>query len=466
MNEPSPRVSVDVESGALVLEQLCVVDPVVLAECRHWSQGRRGSAVELAHLAGADLTAFAVQAVTIGSTAMAAAAGVQERYGIESLVAEVEKRSAQLATSAAERTEAAVTQASTLLEKASEQTKRAVVEASQAARTAFSQSVETARGDLAAQLTALLGGDEPQLLLRLQPLLDGFGRNLEQHTLSQASALIEKVSKQFDPADPSSPMAQQMRALTQTQARYAAESAAQQKGVTEKLEALTAGLMAAKASDLALASTPVKGATYEEKTHALLAEIAAGLGDEYAQTGNVVGLRTRSKKGDGVLAVPGGEARLVVEMTDSPRTGWSAYLDEAELNRGAQASLGLVRSTAQLPGGPVVTLGPRRVVLVFDPDTDDAYLLRCVVQLLRLAAVSAAARVERGELATADERIAAAVATLDRIGKIRKCSGQIKASADTIDVEAETLQTELARLLAQARTALAGAVTQVQDEVA
>jgi hypothetical protein len=194
--------------------------------------------------------------------------------------------------------------------------------------------------------------------------------------------------------------------------------------------------------------------------------IAAGLGDEYAETGNVVGLRTRSKKGDGVLAVPGGEARLVVEMTDSPRSVWSDHLKEAEDNRGAQASLGLVRSAAQLPGGPILTLGPRRVVMAFDPETDDVHLLRCVVQLLRTSALAAAARVGDGQVSIADERIAAAVQTLERIGKIRKYAGQVKASAASIENEAETLLTELNLLLTQARTALAGVVAAVRDDVA
>lgn len=465
MNDLCSQVRLDVESGSLVIRELRVSDPAVLRECRHWAQGRRGAPTELVDLVGVDLTAFALSAITIGSTSMAAAGGVQEAYGIESLVAEVEKRSTQAAAAAADRTEAAVIKASMALEKASEQTKRAVVEAGQTARTAFAQSVATARDDLGAQIATLLGGEEPQLLLRLQPLLERFGRNLEERTLGQTSTLIEKVAKQFDPVEPTSPMAQQMRMLKESQATYAEEAASQQQVVSDKLEALTAGLVAAKSTRLALARTAAKGVTYEEQTHVLLAEIAAGLGDEYGETGNVVGLRTRSKKGDGLLAVSGTDARLVVEMTDSPRARWSDYLKEAEENRGAQASLGLVRSADQLPGGPIVTLGPRRVVMVFDPDTDDGYLLRCVVQLLRMAAIAASAQVKNGEISTADERISAAMETLERIGKIRKCAGQIKASASTIDVEAETLQTELTRLLAQARAALAGAVSAPVVEV-
>lgn len=81
MNASNHPVRVDRESGALVITGLRIVEPDVLAECRHWSQGRRGAAVEMGELAGADLTAFAEQALVIGSTALAAAAGVQQRYG-------------------------------------------------------------------------------------------------------------------------------------------------------------------------------------------------------------------------------------------------------------------------------------------------------------------------------------------------------------------------------------------------
>lgn len=101
--------------------------------------------------------------------------------------------------------------------------------------------------------------------------------------------MLEKVSKQFDPADPASPMAQQMRALSETQARYASEAAAQQKGVSEKLDPLTAGLTVTKATKLALSRTAAKGITYEDQVHALLAHIATGLSDEYTETGTSSG---------------------------------------------------------------------------------------------------------------------------------------------------------------------------------
>ena len=167
-----------------------------------------------------------------------------------------------------------------------------------------------------------------------------------------------------------------------------------------------------------------------------------------------------------MFAVAGSEARVVLEMTDSIRPSWSSYLQLAEDNRGAQASLGLVRSADQLAGGPLLTLGARRIVMVFDPEQDDPHLLRCVVQVLRLSALAAATRVDSGELETADEALVAALGTLDRVGKIRSCADQVRKHASTIGVEAESLLTELNRLLAQARTALAGAIPRERDDVA
>ena len=50
-----------------------------------------------------------------------------------------------------------------------------------------------------------------------------------------------------------------------------------------------------------------------------------------------------NKKGDGLLAVNGGDVRVAVEMSDSHRNGWSDYLRDTERNRDAVALLGIVR---------------------------------------------------------------------------------------------------------------------------
>ncbi|HQA51106.1 MAG TPA: hypothetical protein PLT89_10480, partial [Syntrophomonadaceae bacterium] len=76
--------------------------------------------------------------------------------------------------------------------------------------------------------------------------------------------------------------------------------------------------------------TPIKGDTYENQVNIVLAEVVTGLGDEYTDTRSTVGHLPRSKKGDGLLTLDGGLARVVIEMTDSARVGWTEYLDEAE----------------------------------------------------------------------------------------------------------------------------------------
>jgi hypothetical protein len=199
------------------------------------------------------------------------------------------------------------------------------------------------------------------------------------------------------------------------------------------------------------------GKPFEDALHLVLAELAAGYGDEYVDTSATVGLFRSNRKGDGVLAVNGGDVRIVVEMTDSERKGWGAYLSEAERNRGARASLGIVRTAAQLGGHGVVSLGPRRLLLAFDPETDSADLLRVVLQLLRLAAQTAVHDERSGEVRVAEEKIGEAIGVLGRIDKVTKAVGIIRREATTIGDQSEALHTELSRLLSQARTALGAA---------
>lgn len=133
--------------------------------------------------------------------------------------------------------------------------------------------------------------------------------------------------------------------------------------------------------------------------------IASGLGDEYDDTSAMIGQLPRCKKGDGVLTVNAGAARVVLEMTDSVRTGWTGYLDEAKRNRDAVASLGLVRTGDRNGGQTIRLIGAQRVVMAFDPESDDPDLLRTVVMLLRTVAITTSARKGSHQVATAEEKI-------------------------------------------------------------
>ena len=150
----------------------------------------------------------------------------------------------------------------------------------------------------------------------------------------------------------------------------------------------------------------------------------------------------------------------MLEMTDSAsRTTWNDYLDVAERNRGAAASLGLVRNASQNRGESIRLLAPRRIVLAFDPLVDDPKMLRTVILLLRLAAIAASTRQDLAGIETANERMREALVSVSKIDNIRKSSDSIRKSADKIGVDGDTLQTNVNRVLGQALTALTAAAS-------
>lgn len=91
--------------------------------------------------------------------------------------------------------------------------------------------------------------------------------------------------------------------------------------------------------------------------------------------------------------------------------------------------------------------------MVFNPDGDDPETLRTVVMLLRTAAVAATARTGAAEIATAEEKIAAAITQLEKIDTIKTSANAIQKQASKIDSESTGIQ----RMLDEALAALAGA---------
>ncbi len=244
-----------------------------------------------------------------------------------------------------------------------------------------------------------------------------------ERAFDQTDKLLDKVSRQFDPADPTSPFAKQAKALAEQQQALTESMDQHHLALVGKVDELAKAVEVQKAAAAAAAKTasvtPLKGSGFEAEVDAVMEQIAAGLGDEYASTGGFAGAIRSCKKGDGVLTVSGGQARVVVEMHDSlDRRVWNDYLDEAERNREAAASVGIVRSTAQNQGQVIRVLGSRRVVIAFDPASDDPDLLRTVVQLMRTSAIAATSRRDIEGLDTAEENIQSALALVERIDTI------------------------------------------------
>lgn len=404
--------------SAVVIDRLTVRDKDVPREAQRWTSGERGAIVDdPAILAGADLSQFVTEAVKIGAHALSAAGQAQESRALEQMLKEVGQRIAETTNKAVANTERAARAASEVVAKAAYDAKRATVEADEASRKEFSESVSVATKGLNAELRRIFSGENPELLDRLQPVLDKFGTALDAKVKAGTTDLIAQAVKQFDPSDPTSPMAKHTAELQAQQRKLAEHFDTNHKDLVKKLDELATVLKVQDAKASLAKITPIKGDTFENQLNAVLSAIADGLGDEYTDTRAIVGDVPRSKKGDGLFTVDAGAARVVIEMTDSPRDKWSEYFDEAERNRHAAASLGLVRTPTQNGGRSIRVLGPRRIVLAFDPESDNPELLQTAVMMLRASALAATARKGAHQIATAEEKITEAMAQLERSTK-------------------------------------------------
>ncbi|WP_404386639.1 hypothetical protein LL946_08720 [Knoellia locipacati] len=459
---PTPHsASFDPSQPAVVIEHLALTDSEVVAEARRWSTGRRGAAIAALEMGDADLGSFVTQAMSVGARAIAGAGSAQDTFELERLVAEVGDKTVASSAEAADATAKAAADAAETMGKAAEAARKAIAESEASTRKGFADTVAVSTKALRDEVERLVGGDNPELLARLGPVLDAAGRKMGEQAFEQTDKLLAKVSRQFDPADPTSPFAKQATALAEQQKALTASMDKNHLALVGKVEELAKAVEVDKAARAAVVRTasvtPLKGGTFESEVGAVIDHIAVGLGDEYSDTGGIAGTIARCKKGDGLLVVGAGQARVVIEMHDSTDGRvWNDYLDEAERNREAVASIGVVRNTGQNKGQTIRVLGPRRVVLAFDPASDDSNLLRTVVQLVRTSAIAASSRRDVEGLETAEESIQAAIALLEGINTIRKASGSVRKNADLIDKQCNSIQTGITRHLGEALDALAG----------
>ncbi len=457
MNEKLNGARFDDSGTRVVVEALVIEESDVVREARHWLSGERGPSTEdPAMLAGADLTKFATEALVLGAKALALTAQTTETRALERMLKDVGDKTAEATREAAAATASATKSATETVAKAATDAKKAIADADEATRKHLTEAVESTKKDLVAETRRIFGGENPELLDRLQPVLDRFGAALEKQVQSGANELFMRATKQLDPSDPTSPMARHAAALAEQQEKFSKQIEKGQTELADKVDALTTAVKIQEARSSLAQVTPIKGGTFEEEIHTLMYGIAAGLGDEYENTTTKTGLVPRSKKGDGVLSVSGKESRVVVEVSDSMRSGWGDYFDEAERNRGAAAALGIVRSPDQNGGQSIRVLGQRRVVIAFDAAQDDPEILRTVVLLLRTVAIAAAVRTGDAEIDTAEEKIVEAIEQLEKLDTVKKVAGSIQKGAAKIESECTSLSTGIRRLLDQALVALVG----------
>ncbi|MGW4632717.1 Fis family transcriptional regulator [Nocardia sp. NPDC004415] len=440
---------------ALTISSLTLRDRDVVREAQRWTAGRRGPIVDDGEiLAAADLSAFITEVIKCGAVAFAATGQATEAKELDRMVAEVGRKAAESAHRAAELTGQAAKDASAAMTETVDSAKKALIDADATYRKEMQATVAAATTHITDQVNRLFSGTDPELVARLQPVLARFSADLTSKAIASTQELIATATKQFDLNDPTSPIAKHTAALDMRQLAMSDLLMANHADLTKRLEEVTAALKVRDARAAVIQLTPRKGDTFADGVHGFLAPIAAGLGDEYYDTGAIVGVLPRCKKGDGLLTTADG-ARVVIEMTDSDRKGWTDYLDEAERNRQAAASLGIVRTPEQNGRETLRVLGPRRFVLAFDPETDDPDLLRTCLLLLRTASLMVAARGGDEQLATAKEKVEAALAKLEKLTLTKKSADAIRREATKIDKTVTDFVTDVELVLAEAITALA-----------
>ncbi len=447
----------DLAASAVVVEYMLIRDGDVVREAQRWTTGARGPVIEnVDQLTSADLTNYVTEALRMGAHALSVTGQAQESRALERMLKDVGDKTADSTTKAAEVTGRAVKEASEAVTRAANEARNAITEVDAQSRQEFTAAVAAAKHDLNTEVRRIFGGESPEFLERLQPLLDKFSTDLDTKVSAGTSELLAKAAKQFDPTDPTSPMAKHMAALGARQEQLTQQLNKNHAELASKVDQLSMALKVQEAKTTLAKVMPIKGDSYARQVHAVMLDIAGGLGDEYDDTSATAGRLPQCKKGDGVLTIDAGSARVVIEATDSARAGWSEYLDEAERNRGADASLGLVRTSTQNGSQTIRVIGARRVVMAFDPENDDPHLLRTVVMLLRTMAIATTSRKGAHEIATAEEKINEALAQLAKIDSVKKLVGTIQKNATKIDGECTSLDSSIRRILDQALDALTG----------
>lgn len=464
-NRHSVPCKYDPATSQIRIAELDLSDPEILMEAHHWSEGRRGPAVDDERLADCDLSVFVRQAIATGVKAIAAAAGTTEIASQQRLIRELGERAEASSQRAADQ----ISHAADVTEKAaratSDETRKMVAETADKMRVEVKAALTATIADLHRELAALSGEDAP-IATAAKEAVAKAGEDLQVRLDRRLNDAVVGITQKFDHRDPTSPLGHLVDTLRTEQKVVVAEFGKQQQKVLGKLEAIQLNMIAsaaaAEATAKATAASNLKGLPFQEAVHSVLKGYAAALGDDYEDTSAHTGRISMNKKGDGVLTVldqpgaPEGVARVVFEMTDSvARRDWIKYFDECERNRGAVASIGVVRAADQVPGGGLVRIfGARRMVVAFDPEVDDPELLRSVLLLMRAQACLAVARSNGAQAQTAEEKLTEATELLDKLPDLQRIATTTRSNADKIVNGLGTLHTTLARLLADAMVAL------------
>jgi hypothetical protein len=186
-----PTAYYDDSASAVMITEVTITDPSVVAEAMHWSSGQRGGMCDPGGLAGVDLSPFVRQALNIGVQAIALAGGAQDKFELKQLINDIGERTSRAAADAAHTTATVVDEATLAIRRAATDASLAFGEAGKLARGEFADSVKTAQTGLQDELRRLFGGDDPELHRRLDVILEGFDYRVNRQRREDRGTLCE-----------------------------------------------------------------------------------------------------------------------------------------------------------------------------------------------------------------------------------------------------------------------------------
>ncbi|MGH3712038.1 MAG: hypothetical protein ACRDT4_01015 [Micromonosporaceae bacterium] len=446
----------------ILISELDVRDPEVLAEAHHWADGHRGAAADEEALAQADLTGFVHTALRTGAQAIQIAAGTSQATDLRQVIADVGEQAERVTAQATRQSELAAKRAETAMATVADQTRHLVGETAGQVRASVQEALAGTVTELQQHLARLCVGENAELPIATRAAVEKAGVELQTALDRGIREGIEALARKFDVHDAASPIFRLASTMAEQQDRATREIVSGQRDLATRLDQLNttvaSATAAAQATARATEATTLKGAPYEGAIHEIVDALAGTLGDDYENTANTVGRLRNSRKGDGVLTIlgvrgaPGESARVVIETTAAnSRRNWNDYLESAQANRDAHAALGIVPRVDLVPGGaPIRLFGSQRIVLAFDPAVDDPALLRSAILMLRAQACLIATRHHGDHVAHAAEKIAEAQDAMDKMRDLYKIASNTRAGADKLLTGLADLQSTLHARLAEA----------------
>jgi alkylated DNA nucleotide flippase Atl1 len=450
----------------LIVRSAVIDDVEVTAEALRWTKGTRGEQVDPAAADGSDLSAFHRAAVGLGARVLHATADSATAVTLAGTVTQLAEKAEAAGTNLIDGAMRATTRVVEVTTKATKEATEATAQIIESARERFHQDLTTGLSEtmesVQRDLDRLLAGSDGAVVGAIKEVI---GRAMGDAQVSWHRSLtttLSEVGKTLDVNNPASPLGALERRMVEQQQRQHAELTSKLDHVQELVGGAAAAAATAAAVAAVQATSPAKGRSYQDSVGGLLEAIATGMACSYMDISDTVGLVKACKKGDGILegrgVDSGGPApRVVVELTTQghPRN-WPQYLEFAERNRGAQASLGIVPTRDLVPGGELVSvIGANRMVLAFNPDEDAPSLLRATLQLLLVQAQRRLSEDRAGDLGLVDTKLEEARRRLVEIGEIIKAAVAVRNGAGKVVTGLESLQGSLVLTIDQARAALA-----------